>query len=115
MHLPGNIQEFRALVRNDGARRKMIGKNQLAEIEARNQERPNQDVTALLAEVHELKNRQMTFTSWIGRDVVPNLKEVWRYLLYRKPCRKECLVLDIAIAKLEGDLGWLALPLEPEQ
>lgn len=93
----------------------MMSKMQLAEIAARNQGRPNEDVTILLAEVHELRSRQTQAIRWIGRDVLPNLKEVWRYLLYRKPCPRECLVLDTAIAKLEGDLGWLALPLEPEQ
>jgi hypothetical protein len=87
----------------------MMTQNKLAEIAARNQERPNENVTALLAEVRELKNRSMTAISWIGRDVVPNLKDVRRYLLYREPCPKECLVLDTAIAKLEGDLGWLGL------
>jgi hypothetical protein len=90
----------------------MMSKIQLVEIAARNQERPNEDVTALLAEIHELKSRQMQATRWIGGDVLPKLKTVWRYLLYRKPCPEECLVLDNAIAKLEGDLGWLALPLQ---
>jgi hypothetical protein len=94
-------------------RRKIMTKTQLAAITARNRERPNEDVTALLAELLELKSRQTQVIRWIGGGVVPNLKEVWRYLLYRKPCPKECLVLDNAIAKLEGDLGWLALPLEP--
>jgi hypothetical protein len=93
----------------------MMSKIQLAAIQARNQERADEDVTTLLAEIHELKNRQIQAMRWIGSDVVPNLKEVWRYLLYRKPCPKECLVLDTAIGKLEGHLGWLALPLEPEQ
>jgi len=90
----------------------MMSKNQLAEIAARNQERPNEAVTTMLAEIDELKSRQIQAIRWIGSDVVPNLKEVWRYLLYRKPCPEECMVLDTAIAKLEGDLGWLALPLE---
>jgi hypothetical protein len=93
----------------------MMSKMQLVEIAARNQERPNEDVTTLLAEVYILKSRQMQIIRWIGGDVVPNLKEVWRYLLCRKPCPKECLVLDTAIVKLEGDLGWLALPLEQER
>ena len=93
----------------------MMNKAQLAQITARNQELPNEDVMVLLAGVHELKTRQMQAIRWIGGGVVPILKEVWRYLLYRKPCPKECLVLDNAIAKLEGDLGWLALPLEPER
>jgi len=93
----------------------MMGKVRRAEIAARNQEQPNENVTALLAEVHELESRQVQAIRWIGGDVVPALKEVWRYLLYRKPCSKECLVLDTAIGKLEGDLWWLALPLEPEQ
>lgn len=92
----------------------MISKMQLAEIEARNREQPNADVTSLLAYVRELRSRQMQVIRWIGGDVVPNLKKVWRYLLYRKPCPKECLELDTAIATLEGDLGWLALPLEQE-
>jgi hypothetical protein len=52
---------------------------------------------------------------WIGRDVLPKLREVRRYLLYRKPCPKEYLPLDTAVAKLEEHLGWLGLPLEPEQ
>jgi hypothetical protein len=93
----------------------MMSKMQEPEIVARNQERPNEDVTTLLAEVHELKSRQMQAIGWIGRDVLPNLREVRRHLMYRKPCPKEYLVLDTAIAKLEGHLGWLALPLEPEQ
>ena len=87
----------------------MMSQNQQAEIAARNQERPNEDVTALLAEVHELTNRQNTAMGWIYRDVVPNLKEVWRHLLYQKPCPRECLVLDTAIAGLEGHLQWLGL------
>ncbi|MGB7723602.1 MAG: hypothetical protein WBL65_27125 [Bryobacteraceae bacterium] len=93
----------------------MISKIQLAEIAARNQERPNKDVTTLLAEVHELKSRQIQAIRWIGRDVLPNLREVRRYLLYRKPPPKEYLALDTATAKLEEHLGWLGLPLEPEQ
>jgi hypothetical protein len=46
---------------------------------------------------------------------MPKLREVRRYLLYRKPCPKEYLPLDTAVAKLEEHLGWLGLPLEPEQ
>jgi len=92
----------------------MMSEIQLAEIVARNQARPNEEVTLLLVEVHELKSRQMQAIRWIGGGVLPNLREVRRDLLYRKPCPKEFSVLDNAIAELEGDLGWLALPLEPE-
>ncbi len=92
----------------------MMTKAQLAQIAVRNEERANEDVTALLAEIHELRSRQAQAIRWIGGGILPNLKEVWRYLLYTKPCPKECLALDNAIAKLEGDLRWLALPLEPE-
>jgi hypothetical protein len=88
----------------------MMSKTQVAEIVARNQERPNQDVTILLAEVHELKSRQMQAIRWIGSEVLPSLWEVRRSLLYVKPCPKEYSVLDNGITKLEGHLGWLALP-----
>jgi hypothetical protein len=87
----------------------MMNKAQLAEISARNQERPNEDVTVLLTEVQGLRDQQMTFIRWTAKDVMPKLKEVWRVLLYQKPCPEECLTLDKAIGKLEGDLGWLAL------
>ena len=87
----------------------MMTQELLDEIATRNQDRPNEDVTALLAEVHKLKNRQITVLCWIGTDVVPDLKEVWRYLLYQRKVPKECLVLDNAISRLEGDLMWLGL------
>lgn len=93
----------------------MLNKRLLAEMDARNQESPNEDVTALLAEVHELKRRQMQPIRWIGTGVVPKLKTVWRYLLYQKSCPKECLVLDKALSSLEGDLRWLVLPSQAEQ
>ena len=63
----------------------MMSKMQLGEIAARNQKRPNEDVTTLLAEVHELRNGQIQVIRWIGRHVVPKLKKVRRYLLYLKP------------------------------
>jgi hypothetical protein len=87
----------------------MMTQTTLAEIVDRNQGRQDPDVTALLAEVGEQRNRQTTAIGWISRDVVPNLKDVWRYLLYQKEVPKECLVLDNAISKLEGDLMWLGL------
>ena len=89
-----------------------MNKAQLAEIAARNQERPNEDVTALLTEVQALRDRQMTFIRWAAEGVLPKLKAVWRVLLYQKPRPAECLTLDKAIGKLEGDLGWLALFLD---
>ena len=85
----------------------MMTRNNLADIVARNRERPNEDVTALLAEVQELKTRQTTAMGWIARDVAPKLWEVRRSLLYQKPCPREYLVLDTAIALLDGHLAWL--------
>jgi hypothetical protein len=88
----------------------MMNKAQLAEIAARNQERPNEDVTALLAEVHELSSAISNFL--ISRDVLPKLWTVRRTLLYQKPTPSEYSILDEAISKLEGDLGCLALHLD---
>lgn len=67
---------------------------------------------------HELETLRSAFIR--ARDehtpplvvVLPQMKDVWRTLLYQKPCPKECLILDNAIGKLEGDLAWLALPLD---
>jgi hypothetical protein len=91
----------------DGRRKigDMLTTDELSSIKERNTDNP--DVTALLAELELQRERQNTAIGWISRDALPAMKQVWRYLLYQKKTPPECLMLDNAIAQLEGDLGWL--------
>jgi hypothetical protein len=61
----------------------------------------------LTAPLSGQRERQNTVIGWITRDVLPAMKDVWRYLLHQKKTPKECLILDNAIAQLEGDLAYL--------
>ena len=85
----------------------MLTQQALSAIKDRNPE--NSDIQILLNEIQELNERQDTATRWIVDDVLPRMKEVWRYLLYQKRIPKQCLTLDIATARLEGHLMWLGL------
>jgi hypothetical protein len=68
----------------------------------------NPGVLSLLTEIKLQKHRQRTAIDLIRRDVLPAMEKVRYFLLAQRPIPEECLMIDTAIAQIDGDLNYLS-------